>query len=299
MVQTAVRTWQLSPADSARWPRLRDSVAALASAIAGGAGPCAIREVPSAGTRLSAWFSWGYGLAVNGLERSPGGHELRLEVNREDTLCTLSRQRTRSVYSRTDSAGSGGADSVLGMEAVLEDAARAAGLPVLRTSALPTAMRELRLSPGGSGIGWQPIPLVRLIEWPNSHSVSGELFFYWSRSHDSSGRRAHPSWAYGQSGCRTVQSTGDWAACRVDVQPGTTWRVVADSLQALGIWELPLGAATERRGSDTPNRDGVLGEVLIGDRYGRFMYDDLNQPSGKGLLQVSAAADLVRNLPTR
>lgn len=302
VVQTAVRTWRLSPEDSERWPRLRDSLTTLVTRIAGGAPPCASKEAPATGSRLSAWYTWGYGLAVNSLERSPGGpggYELRLEVSREDTLCTLSRQRASSVYLRIDSANSRGADSMFGMGAIVEDAARAAGLPVLRTAVLPTGMRELRFSPGGSGMVWQPIPLIRLIEWPNSNSVSGELFFYWPRLRDSTGHHAQPYWASGQSGCRIVQSTAAWAACRVDVQPGTTWRLVADSFQALGIWELPPGDSTEHRGSHVSDRDGVLGEVLVGDRYGHFMYYDLNRRRGEEVGRVSAAADLVRNLPRR
>jgi hypothetical protein len=146
---------------------------------------------------------------------------------------------------------------------------------------------------------WQPLPLLRLIEWPNSNSVSGELFFYWPRIRDSTGHYVQPYWAYGQSGCRIVQSTTVWAACRVDVQPGTTWRVVADSFRALGIWELPSGDSTEHWGSQVSDQDRVLGEVLVGDRYGRFMYYDLNRLRGDDVGRVSAAAGLVRNLPMR
>ena len=300
VVQTAARTWRLSPEDSVRWPQLRDSVTALVAAIAGGAGPCASKEAPATGYRLVAWDLPRDVLAVHSLERSPGGpggYELRVEVGHEDTLCTLSRQRP-SFYLRTDSASSRGADSMLGMGAVLEGAARAAGLPVLRTTAVLAGWRELRFSPGGSGMVWQPIPLLRLIEWPNSNAVTGELFFYWPRLRDSTGHHAQPYWAYGQSGCRVVQSTAGWAACRVDVQPGTTWRVVADSFQALGIWELASGDSTEDRGSQVSDREGVFGEALVGDRYGRFMYYDLDRHRGEDVGRVSAAAGLVRNLPT-
>jgi hypothetical protein len=300
-VETAVRTWRLSPGDSVRWPQLRDSVTALVAAIADGAGPCASREAPATGSRLEAWDLLSYVLAVHSLKRSPGGpggYELRVEVGQQDSLCTLSRHRP-SFYLRIDSANSRGADSMFDMGAALEGAARAAGLPVLRTATLLAGMRELRFSPGGSGMVWQPIPLLRLFEWPNSNSVSGELFFYWPRLRDSTGHHAQPYWAYGQSGCRVVQSTAGWAACRVDVQPGTTWRVVGDSFEALGIWELPPGDSTEGRGSQVSDRDGVLGEVLVGDRYSRFRYNDLNRRRGEDAGRVSAAADLVKNLPTR
>ena len=148
-------------------PRLRDCAG---GSHAGGAGPCASKEAPAAGSRLEAWDLLSEVLAVHSLERSPGGpggHELRVEVGHEDTLCTLSRQRP-SFYLRTDSANSRWADSMLGLGAVLEGAARAAGLPVLRRAALRAGMRELRFSPGGSGRVWQPIPLLRLIEWPRT-----------------------------------------------------------------------------------------------------------------------------------
>jgi hypothetical protein len=296
-VETAVRTWRLSPGDSVRWPHLRDSVTALVAAIAGG-GPCASRETPATGSREHAWYVRGHGLAVTSLERSPGGptgYELRLEVVRDDTLCTLSRRRATAVYSRIGSGNPREADSTLGVVAVLDGFALAAGLPLLRTAALPAGERELRFSPGGSGKVWQPIPILRLIENP-IYWVTGELFYSWPRLHDSTGHHAQPSWAFGQSGCRIVQSTAGWAACRVDVQPETTWRVVADSFQALGIWELPLGGPTEHGGSHDAVREGVLGEVLIEDRYGRFMFDDSTGLRGDDADRVRAAAALVRTL---
>ena len=86
-----------------------------------------------------------------------------------------------------------------------------------------------------------------------------------------------------------MQSTSGWAACRVEVQPETNWRAVADSVQALGIWELPLGGATEPPGSEASDQDGVVGEVLVGDRYGRF----------EDLPGLRAAAALVGGLPGR
>lgn len=88
-VQTALRTWRLSPEDSARLPQLRDSVAALVARIAGG-GPCASRAVFDGEGWLSAWNGRRYALTVLSLEHSragPGGNELRFEVAREDTLC--------------------------------------------------------------------------------------------------------------------------------------------------------------------------------------------------------------------
>jgi hypothetical protein len=295
----AARTWRLPAGDSLRWAHLRDSVTALVVDIAGEMGGCS-REVPAAGARLIAWQGSGHGLAIHSFERPPGepdGYALRFEVDREDTLCTLSHRRAYYFY-RSSSPASRRGDSTAGTGTVLDSAARAAGLPVLRTVALPDSVRELRFSAGGSGGGRQPDALLRLVEW---HTWAfGELFFYWPRLRDSAGHPARPSWvANGESGCRVIQSTPGWAACRVEIQPGMTWRVVADSLQALGIWELPLGAATEHRGSHLSDRDGVIGEVLMGDRYGRFEYDDLNRPGGEYHPRVRAAAALLRHLPVR
>jgi hypothetical protein len=302
-VQTAVRTWRLSPTDSARWPQLRDSVTALVAAIAGGAGPCASRDALAIGSQIEVWYFRGYGLAVHSLERLPGGsagHELRLEVSREDTMCTLSRRRASSIYLRNDPAMSRPGGRIAGAGTVLEEAARAAGIPVLRTAALEADMRELRLSPGGSGMVWQPIPLLRLIERrSNFRWVSGELFFYWPRLRDSTGHDVRPHWATGQSECRMLQSTARWAACRIDVEPETTWWLVADSIQALGIWELPSGDSAEHRGSHLSDQDWVLGEMLVGDRYGNFTYRDVNRLRGENASRVWAAVGLIRNLLTR
>jgi hypothetical protein len=299
-VLRAARTWRLSAADSLRWAHLRDSVTGLVVDIVGEVEGCS-REVPAAGARLIAWHgSGGRGLVIHSFERPPGepdGYALRFEVHREDTLCTLSQRRAYYFY-RPSSPASRRGDSTSGTGTVLDSAARAAGLPVLRTVALSDSGRELRFSAVGSGMVWQPDPLLRLVE---HHTWAfGELFFYWPRLRDSTGHPAPPPWvANGQSGCRVVQSTPGWAACRVEVQPGITWRVVADSLRALGIWELPLGAATEQRGSHLSDRDGVVGEVLMGDRYGRFEHYDLNRPGGEYHPRVRAAAALLRNLPVR
>jgi hypothetical protein len=161
-----------------------------------------------------------------------------------------------------------------------------------------SGVREVRFSASRSGMVWHPIPLLRLIEWPDR--VLGELYFYWPRMRDSTGRDAQPYWvAHGQSGCRRVQSAPGWAACRLDVRPESSWRAVADSFRALGVWDLPAGGASERRGSDISDQDGVLAEVLIGNRYRRFMYYDLDRLHGEDVARIRAAADLVMSLPTR
>ena len=41
------------------------------------------------------------------------------------------------------------------------------------------------------------------------------------------------------------------------------------------------------------------GEVLVGDRYGRFEYRNLNRAAGEDLPRVRAAAALVGSLPAR
>jgi hypothetical protein len=90
-----------------------------------------------------------------------------------------------------------------------------------------------------------------------------------------------------------------WAACRVEVQPETKWRIVAESLQALGIWNLPLGSASDQAGSHVSDQESVVGEVLVGDRYRRFEYRDLSRAAGEDLPRVRAAAALVGSLLAR
>jgi len=94
------------------------------------------------------------------------------------------------VYLRGESTHSPGVDSTFEAGLVLEGAARAAGLPILRTAALPAGTREMRFSPSAGGMIWQPIPLLRLIERPDR--VLGELYLYWPRLADSTGRDAQP-----------------------------------------------------------------------------------------------------------
>jgi hypothetical protein len=289
-VLSAARTWRWPAAERLRWAHVRDSVTAVVVGIGGEIGWCS-REVPATRARVIAWDRPGENLAIHSFEPPPGGpdgYALRFEADREGMRCTLSSRRATALYVRSGSANLWGGDSSFGTETVLDSVARAAGIPVLRTAALPVATRELRLAAVGSGMVRQPVPLLRLLEAP--HWAFGEVFLYWRLSRDSTGRSAHPDWVLnGQSGCRVAQSTSGWAACRVEVQPETNWRVVADSVQALGIWELPLGGATEPAGSHASDQDGVVGEVLVGDRYGRF----------KDLSRLRAAAALVGGLPAR
>jgi hypothetical protein len=299
-VLSAARTWRWSSADSLRWAQVRDSVTALVVGIGGEIGGCS-REVPASRDRLIAWDRPGEDLAIHSFEPLPGGppgYALRFEVDREGMRCTLSSLRATAVYERSGSANLWGGDSSFSMETVLDSVARAAGLPVLRTAALPVAERELRLAAVGSGMVGQPVPLLRLLEAP--YSVSGEVFFYWRRSRDSTGRSVQPDWVLnGQSGCRVVQSMSGWAACRVEVQPETRWPIVADSLQALGIWKLPLSGAPDHAGIHVSDQESVVGEVLVGDRYGRFEYRNLTRAPGEDLPRVRAAAALVGSLPAR
>jgi hypothetical protein len=299
-VLSAARTWRWAVAESLRWAQVRDSVTSLVVGIGGEIGGCS-REVPATRARLIAWDRPGEDLAIHSFEPLPGrpdGYALRFEVDRDGMRCTLSSMRASALYVRSGSANLWGGDSSFGMETVLDSVARAAGLPVLRTAALPVGERELRLAAVGSGMAGQPVPLLRLLEAP--HSVSGEVFFYWRRSRDSTGRSAQPDWVLsGQSGCRVVQSMSEWAACRVEVQPETTWRIVADSLQALGIWSLPPGGAPDHAGSHVSDQESVVGEVLVGDRYGRLEYRDLTPAAGEDLPRVRGAASLVGSLPAR
>ena len=202
------------------------------------------------------------------------------------------------VYLRVDSVSSQSIDSTVGAGVVLESAARAARLPVLRTAALADGGREMRFSVSRSGMVWEPIPLLRLIELPDR--VLGELYLYWGRQSDSTGQDIEPYWiAHSRSGCRVIRTVPGWAACRIDVRGGIEWRAVADSVRALRIWELPPDGVSERQGSSFTDQDLILAEVLIGDRYRSFRYYDLDRLQGEDVTWIRAAADLVTTLPAR
>ena len=182
-----------------------------------------------------------------------------------------------------------------GWAAVLDEVSRAAGIPILSSVVLQPEVRELRLSPSGSGMIWHPIPLLRLLQWPDS--VAGELYLYWPRLRDSTGQDVSPGWIReARNGCRSVHQTNRWATCRISPEPGTSWQAIADSLRALEIWGLPPGHVEERRGSDWSDQDGVLAELLVGAAYRRFRYYDLGRLAGDDVFRVRAAAELVAGL---
>jgi hypothetical protein len=178
---------------------------------------------------------------------------------------------------------------------ILDQVSRAAGIPVLSSVALQPEVRELRLSVSESGMIWQPIPLLRLLQGPDS--VVGELYFYWPRLRDSTGQEIAPRWvSEARNGCRSVHQTNRWATCRIIPEPGISWLGVADSIRALDIWDLPPGHVEERRGSHRSDQDGVLAELLLGPFYRRFQYYDLDRLTGDDVFRIRAAAQLLARL---
>jgi hypothetical protein len=182
-----------------------------------------------------------------------------------------------------------------GWAAVLSEVSRAAAIPSLRSVGLPPKVREIRFSAAVSGMIWQPIPFLRLVEWPDS--VAGELYLYWPRLRDSIGRAVPPAWVeQARGGCRTVSQTDKWATCRIRPRRETSWQAVADSFAALEVWALPPGNLEERRGSRRTDQEGMSAELLIGTAYRRFLYYDLENLRGKDVFRARAAAQLVASL---
>ncbi|HEX2248711.1 MAG TPA: hypothetical protein VHH32_00095, partial [Gemmatimonadales bacterium] len=137
---------------------------------------------------------------------------------------------------------------------LLDEFSRAARISQLSATVLPAGARELRLSTS-NGMIWQPIPLLRLVE--SSEGVAGELYYIWNRLWDSTGRYLIPGWVRQErAGCSRVTETDQWAACRIELRRGMSWRTVADSLAALDIWELPPDLPEERVGSHWSDQDG-------------------------------------------
>jgi hypothetical protein len=181
------------------------------------------------------------------------------------------------------------------LAALLEEISNAADIPVLRSVTLPPGARELRLTGAVSGMIWRPIPQLRLVEWTGG--VMGQLYFYWYRLRDSLGGYITPGWVkQNRSWCNVVRQTSSWATCRIRLRDGITWQAVADSMEALKVWDLPPENVEDRIGSHISDQEGILGERLIGIDYRRFRYYDLERLSGGDVPRISAAARLVENL---
>jgi hypothetical protein len=177
----------------------------------------------------------------------------------------------------------------------LDGAAQAAGFPTLRTAILPADAREIRLSLVASGLVWSPDLVLRLIETPDQ--VIGELYFYWLRLRDSKGRDLQPYWVkYRESGCGAIRQSAKWGVCRVQTRQGVSWRAVADSLAALGVWKLLPDSAAKRRGMEVTDQEAVAIETLVSSSYRQFWYYDLGQLDGEDIPRVRAAANLVKDL---
>ncbi len=177
----------------------------------------------------------------------------------------------------------------------LDGAAQAAGFPTLRTAILPADAREIRLSPVASGLVWAPSPVLRLIETPDR--VIGELYFYWLRLRDSTGRDLQPLWVkYRESGCGAIRLSAGWGVCRLETRQGVSWRAVADSLAALGVWRLLPDSTARRRRRMVTDQEAVAIETLVGSSYRHFWYYDLDQLDGEDIPRVRAAANLVKDL---
>ena len=139
---------------------------------------------------------------------------------------------------------------------------------------------------------WQPAPLLRLVQWPDS--VAGELYYYWPRLRDSTGQVIHPWWTRTRAECRSIRETERWAACRIRPRPGVSWASVADSLTALEIWK-PHGPELQR-GSNRTDQDQVWGELLLGGEYHWFWYYDLDRVSTAEAQRFRAIEGLITNL---
>jgi hypothetical protein len=225
------------------------------------------------------------------------------------TRASTMMPRTADLYLKFDSTYSQGLDSAGEVKSGREFVAQASGFPPLRTAVLPVGTREMRFSPVPGGMVWSPSPLLRLIEMPDQ--IIGELYFYWGRLRDSVGYDIQPHWVtYASSGCQAVQQSSQWAMCRLKPRQGISWKAVADSLQALGIWELPTrqrdgiirddfvdsAGVRRRRMTFASDQDGVAAEMLIGSVYRHLWYYDLDRLDGDDVPRVRAAAELVNSL---
>ena len=140
---------------------------------------------------------------------------------------------------------------------------------------------------------WQPAPLLRLVRWPDS--VAAELYYFWPRLRDSTGREIHPWWVNRtRAECRSVRETERWASCRIRPRRGVSWSSVADSLTALEIWQ--PHPPEFQRGSNRTDQDHVWGELLVDGEYHWFWYYDLDRLPTADARRLHAIEALITNL---
>jgi hypothetical protein len=132
--------------------------------------------------------------------------------------------------------------------------AQARGIPHLRTVLLPEGVREVRLADSYSWIAGYEVPMLRIVQEPNT--VTGEISFFWRQGRQQRARRPEAT---------CVPSPHQWQVCVSTVAvPSIDWGTVAARLDSLGVWTLSASCENLMSISDAGN---LLIQRLDGERF--------------------------------
>ena len=183
----------------------------------------------------------------------------------------------------------------------------AAGLPQLRESILPPGTRELRFLASDGGMMWRGLPLLRIVQTPDS--VFGEVYLVWYDRLDSTGTPIEPNWVVSSGdGCVARQYRPGLSSCKLPLWH-ISWPEVADTLDRLGAWDLFPTAGLVRRGDRTVDssagglivtvtteQGSIFGEARIGDHYGSLWYSAPDRLAGPEVPPLRRVAAIVKRL---
>lgn len=181
---------------------------------------------------------------------------------------------------------------VAGVDTMVDWAARATGLPALRSPTPLTGTRELRIMALPSGMVWEPFRMLRLVE--SKGRISGALYLYWYIPRDSLGR---PTVArHLGPKCEVPSTSSGWVSCELPSWQ-ISWTAVADSLQRLGIWSLlTRHGANHRPAQEMTDGEGVLVEGVQFGRYGSaYAYTPERLRDSTGTI-LNAVGKMIRGL---
>lgn len=149
--------------------------------------------------------------------------------------------------------------------------AAATGLPPLWENPGAVRGREIRIAYLPTTYVWEAFSLLRLVELDGRWN--GELYLYWGTLNDSTGRPLTPPWRRTCTTLASIASLVDgFAYCPVPSWH-VSWQAVADTLEALGAWNLVgQGGVVPLRQVTTPHQDVILVEGVVGGRYGSHEY---------------------------
>lgn len=162
---------------------------------------------------------------------------------------------------------------------------RAAGLTPLDEARLPRGDREIRIWIDGGMVA--PSWLYR---FTSSHGrVSGEIIWYWNEQPAPAIQMDSSVRAMLGEACAGFAHRDDASTCRAQFVRRPPWRVIVDSLDALGVWTIP-DAPPPPPNIVTTDGWGAIVELRDGDAYRTYAYDNpgvhSNVPSAAHVAEI-------------